>query len=776
MPAVCFVIGGPMFFSEFYKRLVLAVFCICAANAFEKTESEYLNGANVFLDVQKNDGGLTFVGKESGSEKFRYQLLNSEFGSFTSCSGENFQLQKLNDALSWQYQSGEEFFEMLIRRNGDAELLSSPQTYTGFDRYKTYGIKTLGALENRGHQAFWFLVTSANAFHNYGTIQTYSAKLYNNYLFNSGVIKLGEMPTERIDLTTDQLVNKQAKPNFKHHTVENYGTFTTVNGKFQIKDGLSYHEYNVGDFEDLEMFGGDLNVQSAMKVTGALTGNVRDITIEQGALLLVNKNEIKQIRNLNIHQNGKFHTVGPWDAKITGSYFHAGQLSSGDSLNLNIACGLSTNQTGMLLAPNEVSAEVARIDAHKPQLDAPSVLGDPAIMQYLKDQAPKVSNNTKEAEADLNTQEFEVLKTAYHKKKGYEGGKQPIHFPAEASISKKHKQIIYTDFYLNIITYHYLNGLLQKITETGYIWQRREKKEIDLPAIYPPEVQELVDVLNALTKTPLVIKPDAKQQEKAKKDREYHTKLMKELRNAGASIGDIDTIYNDPIMNALRNLREMNESEQEKMFAQNPELVDLSEAADDARDYIGDRLEQHQNSSVKRFITDVVIPIVIVGGILIGDYMAPQSAPETAPVLAANWARLVPVIGRAAVALGAAEIYEGITSFFKQSFGGDKSGKDSGSSGRIQNNPQDAWNYMRGLRNLNVLGNGHRSGKYMTHEVTKDCTYKGYQFKKGNIISRDTRHHEIEVFQDPKTHLGAIEPKYGSMYKGPDPMKKLYGY
>jgi hypothetical protein len=261
------------------------------------------------------------------------------------------------------------------------------------------------------------------------------------------------------------------------------------------------------------MFGGNLRIQavlSEMRVRGALTGNVRDIMVKKKALLRVNKNEIKQIRDLNIYQEGEFHTAGPWNAKITGSYSHAGLLSSGDFLNLNIVCGLSANQTGTLLAPNEVSAEIARVDTHKPQLDAPSVLGDPAIMQYLKSRAPKVSNQIKEAGADLDTPEFKKLQTAYHQKKGYDGDKQPIYDPAKISYSKKRKQIIYVDFYNNAITYHYNEGgRLVNITETGYIWQRREKKEIDLSEAYPPEIQELVDTLNAMTT--YVIKPNARQ-------------------------------------------------------------------------------------------------------------------------------------------------------------------------------------------------------------------------------------------------------------------------
>jgi hypothetical protein len=78
---------------------------------------------------------------------------------------------------------------------------------------------------------------------------------------------------------------------------------------------------------------------------------------------------------------------------------------------------------------------------------------------------------------------------------------------------------------------------------------------------------------------------------------------------------------------------------------------------------------------VRRFVDDVVIPTVMVGAIVAGDIAAPEAIPVTVPALVANGARLVTVAGRAAVAMGATEIYKELTSFFKKSTGnGGKSG------------------------------------------------------------------------------------------------------
>jgi hypothetical protein len=148
-------------------------------------------------------------------------------------------------------------------------------------------------------------------------------------------------------------------------------------------------------------------------------------------------------------------------------------------------------------------------------------------------------------------------------------------------------------------------------------------------------------------------------------------------------------------------------------------------------------------------------------------------SPATAPVLVANCARLAPYVGRVATAIGVEEIYRRVTNFFSEK--ASEGNKDSGSSKeRIQNSPQEVGNYFQELKKLNVLGKGKRTTDgHWAYEIVKDFSYKGEKFQKGNFISRDRLHHEIEWFKDKNTHLGAIEPKGGTRYKIGDPTRKL---
>jgi hypothetical protein len=576
------------------------------------------------------------------------------------------------------------------------------------------------------------------------------------------------VPKAAVDLTANLRLDRYARPRYKKLAVDNCGLFMTAKGTLKIKGGISYNEYNVGDFEDLEMFGGDINVQGTMRVGGTLRGNVRDILVTFDAGLYVNNMAVQNVRNFDVAASGAFHTASSMDLEVTEKYRHAGQMSSGGSLGLYVAAGLSSNQSGMLLASDEVSTDVTRTDKPVQKLNSPPLLSDPAIHNYLTTKAPKVSKDTKTANANLNDDKLDKLRDAYYERMKYKEKDPDIWLPALRYSGKNRKFIVYTDYYLNVITYHYHNGRLVNITETGYIWQKRDKSEQEVPMEASPEIQRLIDALNDVAKEPgMAMIISGLKKEKA--DQAYQKQLTADLEKAGAAPADIATVFDDPLMKALRDLRYMSDTRQDELFAKKPYVQDLSEYMEDARDAMAERLESYLDSPVKRFIDDVVIPVLTIGTILAGDLVAPMTAPATVPALVASAGRLAVPLSRVATAIGVNEIYQQLQKFFNEKFGG-------GDKGRIQNTPQEARGYLQGLKDMNVLGRGHRSGKYMTHEITKDCTYKGYKFKKGNIISRDTRHHEIEVFQDSKTHLGAIEPRGGTMYKGQDLAKKLHGY
>jgi hypothetical protein len=220
----------------------------------------------------------------------------------------------------------------------------------------------------------------------------------------------------------------------------------------------------------------------------------------------------------------------------------------------------------------------------------------------------------------------------------------------------------------------------------------------------------------------------------------------------------------------------MSDTQQDQLFAQKPYVQDLSEYMEDARDAIAERLESNLDSPAKRFIDDVVIPVVTIGTILAGDIFAPAVALATTPALVAATGRLAIPLSRMAQALGITVLYNEIKDAVKKACGGGDKGKDSGlSKSRIQNTPQEARSYIEGLQQAGCLGKWKSYGRYRASKFIKDCAYKGFRFKKGEFISRDRLHHEIELFKDVDTHSGAIEPKGGTQYKGPDPTKKLRG-
>ena len=232
-----------------------------------KTIGEYLNEADVSFDVQRSQTGLTLIGKEKGTTKFSYTISN--FNNFKDYTGDNFTAMRLGNEIRWRYMDPHEhFYEIAVNSNGDMEMLETNQTNTGT---KTFAFKTAGTLKNHGSQAFFKLYLSANQFHNYGTIQMLNYHFFHNYSFNSGVLKSGEMPTGIADLRTPEMKNSMAmpymampymaKPYYKQNVIENYGKVISSN-KLNIHGGLSYHELNESVFEDLEMSGGDIVVNS----------------------------------------------------------------------------------------------------------------------------------------------------------------------------------------------------------------------------------------------------------------------------------------------------------------------------------------------------------------------------------------------------------------------------------------------------------------------------------------------------------------------------------
>ena len=99
--------------------------------------------------------------------------------------------------------------------------------------------------------------------------------------------------------------------------------------------------------------------------------------------------------------------------------------------------------------------------------------------------------------------------------------------------------------------------------------------------------------------------------------------------------------------------------------------------------------------------------------------------------------------------------------------------KNTGNGGlsatRIRSTEQDVERYLEGLL-TKKFGNKNLLSKKMTtrdgyeyYKFNRKCEYNGIKFKKGDFISRDNLHNELEWFKGVKDHKGAIDPITGKL-------------
>ena len=89
-------------------------------------------------------------------------------------------------------------------------------------------------------------------------------------------------------------------------------------------------------------------------------------------------------------------------------------------------------------------------------------------------------------------------------------------------------------------------------------------------------------------------------------------------------------------------------------------------------------------------------------------------------------------------------------------------------TGRIINTATDADKYLNGLLgNKGVLRNcGKTKDGHHYYQVMEQTEYMGQTYRRGDYLSRDTLHHEIEWFRDADTHKGAIDVLTGKVKPG----------
>jgi hypothetical protein len=88
---------------------------------------------------------------------------------------------------------------------------------------------------------------------------------------------------------------------------------------------------------------------------------------------------------------------------------------------------------------------------------------------------------------------------------------------------------------------------------------------------------------------------------------------------------------------------------------------------------------------------------------------------------------------------------------------------------RIVNTPEDCDKYAASKVSDRICKECKPIDGRGTYEVIK----KDNILKKGDLLTRDTKHHEWELFNERGKHKGAIDPKTGKLYKPADPRKQI---
>jgi hypothetical protein len=773
------------------SRVAFCFFCVCSVNATDKLTSSInkmetgdFKNLHVSFDIRKTEGKLEFIGRMQDEEKLKVQIADSAFSTFAEYTTDNFRISRLNDSLLFQYRSDEykETLDLMVKQNGNTCFVESDLDYTGWNERRTYGIRTFGILENRFDKAFYSLVAVANQIHNYGTIMAGAIQFSQSYLFNSGVLQLGEIPNHVVNLSILG-ANSTAAPSYKANTIENYGAFRS-SGNVSIKGGLNYIEHGNSDFNNLETSNGNVSVdpEKPMIVGGTAAGQICNLTVGNKGIFSANTVGFSRLQNINVGDKGVFNSANSYSLTVNGSFTNSGSLVSGADMTLYLKNAPFTKQKGIVCAKRSLNYSHERNDKPRNSTKAPNITQDPTARAELLRTVP-----------DPNSAAFKRLQEEFYRRVGYRPEYDNSGYEnLENSVplfSKKIRKTIYTDHYLNTITYHYtvtrdqqgkeIKRELTDVTETGYVFQRRtaETKEINIPVSGDGE-KFFDNINNSITgaiaennKKRNIANGAAKYlaiKNKVLMYQRFLEALKKAMTGAGIADSDAQILLADPYFNFLANYDNFSQPQQEKLTKENPETVDLIETIDDVR-YDAHDLTKWLDTPAQKVINEVSVPIMVLS-------MLPQlKGPMTAYKGIQAAVAIAPRLEGMAVAFGAGAVagYKKIKAFFSERFDGDKDSVDS--KEHAKSTPQDVRNYVSELQKTGCLGPWKSYGKYRASKFIKDCTYKNFNFKKGEFISKDRLHHEIELFKDEKTHLGAIEPKNGKQYKGPDPTKKLRG-
>ena len=167
-------------------------------------------------------------------------------------------------------------------------------------------------------------------------------------------------------------------------------------------------------------------------------------------------------------------------------------------------------------------------------------------------------------------------------------------------------------------------------------------------SVSTPEVQRLKTILAQNTNTAAVQRQTLEnflntQKREVQSQVEFYPRLTKAFTNAGMDGRDIDFMYNDPVMDSLRNFKT-------KQDARYPELYEVAERVR----YETYDFSQDLNSPARRVIDECVIPLLVIASALIP---GPQQVFTIPAATAMCMARAVPLLERVAGAFGASYVY-----------------------------------------------------------------------------------------------------------------------
>jgi hypothetical protein len=565
------------------------------------------------------------------------------------------------------------------------------------------------------------------------------------------------------DLSTVYPTDTTARPSFKQHTIENHVTFRS-NGKSRIKGGLHYIEHGSSDFENLDTSNGNINVGSgkSMRISGNMTGQVGSMSLGDNSAFLVDRIGFSQLHNFTVGNGSSFHSPNTYNINVNGSFTNSGEITSGADMSLYLKNVPTPRQSGIVLARGNLNYTHEQSNRPRNSTKAPDITKDPIARAQLLRTAP-----------DPNSAAFKRLQEEFYRRRGYNpdadnsGSENPLKL-----LAKKIRQTIYTDHYLNTITYHYtitkdqygreVSRVLTDVTETGYIWQKRTQESRDITVPISAELNQILDrkgqsipgfkkAQDARTKLAQELERATAGARKAQMYQRFLEALRKAMTGAGASDTDVQAIMGDTYFNALMSWDNTPEPEQARMIKEYPETIDLAEAIDDARYDVHD-LTRWMDDPVRRFVDDYVIPMMTIASCFI-----PGTQAVTVPrALAVAVPRIVPLLGRVATAYEVEEAYRRVTTFFNENFSG---GKDKGTA--------DTSSARRGT-------SGYGSGKFWSglksvYDPTVKQVFaslKKQAFSGGQIRTDGTSLFKFDkAHQSGKIHLEVYEKIRNNVFK-----------